>query len=130
MDQSPMDNPYQPPTARIADPVAEVRRKKLGLFGSLFMTCFPALILSIAAPRFGEVFASFGAALPWLSRMVVNGYLAAWLLPILVVAVWLYWPNPKQRGFVVVAISLVSMMLVPFYIIALYLPIFRLGTVV
>ena len=123
-----MNNPYQAPSAPLADASA-ARPHKIGLFSSLFMTCFPALILSIVVPRFGDVFASFGAELPLLSRMVAKGYLAAWLLPLSIVIVWFCWPNPKQRNFML-AITLVSMLLVPFYVIGLYLPIFKLGTLV
>ncbi len=126
-----MDNPYQAPSAPLTDPAGGAARPhKLGLFLSLFMTCVPALILSIAVPQFREVFSTFGPELPWLTLIVVKGYLATWLLPVSVVAVWFGWPSLKQRSFIVFAIGLVSVMLTPFCIIALYLPIFKLGTVV
>lgn len=112
-------------TARNAPP----RRSRAWLFLSLFMTCLTALVLSFAVPRFQSLYAGFGADIPWFTSIVVNGYLAAWLLPACAAAAWVYWPATSHRHVISVAIGLGGLLLLlPLCIAALYLPAFKLAT--
>jgi len=121
-----MTNPYQTPATQSADHAPPP--KKFGLAISLLLTAITALVLSFVAPNFRSVFSAFDAELPWWSSMVLNGYLASWLLPVAVVAAWFGWPKPHQQSAIALTIGAVSFLVVlPLCLLALYLPIFNLG---
>lgn len=123
-----MPDSYQAPASAAArnDPP---QRSRFWLFLSLFMTCLTALVLSFAVPQFQNIIAGFGADIPWFTSIVVNGYLAAWLLPACAATAWLYWPVASHRHLISVAIGLGGLLLLlPLCIAALYLPVFKLAT--
>lgn len=87
-----------------------------------------AIIPPLLIPQFREVFMSFGAELPPLTALFVHYSYALWLLPILVVAGWLYWPEAPRRSLVACLIGAASLVLVvPVLVVALYLPVFQLS---
>lgn len=121
-----MTNPYETPAAQITDSAPPP--KKFGFVISLLLTAITASVLSFATPRFRALLSAFDADVPWWSSVVINGYLAAWLLPVAVVAVWFGWPKPHQQSALVLGIGVVSLLVVlPLCLFALYLPIFNLA---
>ncbi len=126
-----MHNPYQAPAARFPEAESLVPPGKGWLLASLCLTVLTAITVSAVVPQFLPLFSSFGAELPWLSRVVVEGMLFVWLLPVCVVLAWFRWPRIRQRAFVAMSIGLLSLIVVlPLVIYAMYLPIFRLAETV
>jgi len=88
-------------------------------------------IAEFVVPQFASVYASFGAELPTATRWLLASYPYGFVLPVLVVAVWAGWPKPASRGIAALVTGATSVaLLVISALIALYLPIFRLGAVV
>ncbi|HEY0230939.1 MAG TPA: hypothetical protein VGC55_06790 [Dokdonella sp.] len=79
-------------------------------------------------PQFAGVYASFGAELPLATRWLLASYRYGFVLPILVAAVWAGWPKPASRGIAALAAgTTIAALLAISALIALYLPIYRLG---
>lgn len=88
------------------------------------------MIPPMMVPQFREVFAAFGADLPSFTQFFVHHSYALWLLPLLVLAAWFYWPKPARRALVACSIGVVSLLvIVPALTVAMYLPIFMLAPV-
>ncbi len=82
-------------------------------------------------PQFKQVFFSFGAQLPLLTRITIDQHLWLWLLPVLVTVTWLFWPRPKQRPLAACLTGIGGLVItIPLLIVAMYLPIFQLGQAV
>ena len=52
----------------------------------------------LVIPKFRDLFTSFGAELPAFTSIVVNYYLALWVLPILVITTKILLPTAKGRA--------------------------------
>ncbi len=77
-------------------------------------------------PGFQEVFQSFGDP-PLLTSLVLRFYPALLALPLIVVAIWLLWPDKNRRGLAAMFAGAASIVLVPLAIaLAMYLPILQL----
>lgn len=121
-----MSNPYQAPTSATPT-VPSSGRTALFVIG-LVCAIFAALIPTLVVPQFGQIFESFGADVPLMTRLVLQGYLALWALPVFVVLAWLFWPRPQRRAAAACWIGVLSIvLLLPLCIGALYLPIFMLA---
>lgn len=97
----------------------------------LVCAIFAALIPTLAAPQFGQMFEAFGFELPLMTRWVLQGYLALWALPLAVGIAWLFWPQPHRRAAAACWIGVLSLVLIfPLCMGALYLPIFMLAQTV
>jgi type II secretory pathway component PulF len=90
-----------------------------------------ALIPLRVVPEFSEVFRAFGADLPLITRVFVHHAWVFWLIPAAVLLAWFAWPNPRHRALAAALIGTVGLLLmVPTTVLAMYLPIFRLGAAV
>jgi len=105
-----------------------LRREYVLLALGILAATAPVIGAHFAIPHFVEVFSSFGAELPWLTSVVVNFYPALVAFPALVFVVWLLWPEPASRAIVAAIVGgCLSLCLSVLLVVALYLPIFRLG---
>ncbi|MET0226347.1 MAG: hypothetical protein ABW187_07910 [Dokdonella sp.] len=69
--------------------------------------------------------------MPLPTRCLLASYEYGFVLPILVVAVWAGWPKPASRGVAALVSGVTSAALLAISaLIALYLPIYRLGAIV
>lgn len=99
----------------------------------LLVAQLPAIAIGVVAylvlPGFVEVFDAFGAELPLVTRLMLNGY--RWLLPLFPVSLLLIWvlskPGRQRRVRVVLLAYSISLLLFALGIWAAYLPIFQLA---
>jgi type II secretory pathway component PulF len=97
----------------------------------LLMASIPSVMAVLVMPRFRETFDSFGAELPFLTRVVADHPAITLALPILVALVALAWPNKAQRGVVSLSLGAVFAVLGPIVlVVAAYLPIWQLGAAI
>lgn len=90
-----------------------------------------ALAPTLVVPAFHQIFDSIGASTPPLTSFILNYHLWLWVLPVLVIAVRLFWPNQQKRLLASCLVGAIGLILViPILILALYLPIFKFGSVV
>ena len=131
-------NRYSPPDADVINTNADVEVAKresgagivlfvVGLSGALIL----AGVATAVIPQFRELFKGFGADLPVATQLVVDYYLYLWFSPLMVVAVRFAWPVKRVRSIAACFFGLALLVLgVPLLVLAMYLPIFRLGSVV
>lgn len=128
-----MSHPYRPPQSSVevasgsGAGITSVILPIIGLVCALLTALTPTMVI----PQFQQVFSSFGAQLPLLTRIAIDQHLGLWLLPLLVIAVWLFWPRPKQRPLAACLVGAGGLVIIiPLLILAMYLPIFQLGQAV
>jgi type II secretory pathway component PulF len=102
---------------------------------SLLIAVAIAAGVNLIIPRFSDVFQNFGAELPLLTRLFLEGRYALFGLPLLVLAAWALTPRRtppgNQRGVVALAVGIgMGAILLPLCLIAMYLPIFRMAAAV
>jgi hypothetical protein len=79
-------------------------------------------------PRFADLYADFGAELPWATRWLLASYRHGFAMNALVIAVWAWRPRPSNRGLAALVAAVTSAAVSALSaLIALYLPINRLG---
>jgi type II secretory pathway component PulF len=88
--------------------------------------------VQLIVPQFQDVFKNFGAELPLLSRIFVNGRMFLWVLPLLVPVaaafVRVRSPEDSRRGVVALLLGLAIGIGLPMLCgLAMYLPIFKLA---
>jgi len=90
------------------------------------------ILLSYVVPEFEKLFEGFGAELPAFTRLVITVHNYYYLLAIPGVAGNILIHLKKQTaGWVLVVFSgAMGVILIPFTVIAMYLPIFQMGRVV
>ena len=86
-------------------------------------------------PAFLDLLKNFGAELPWLTRLFVQGGGFLWVLPLLVPAlssfVRVRTPDDKRRGIVALLLGVAIGFALPMVcLFSMYLPIFQLGAAV
>ena len=87
--------------------------------------------ISIQANKFADVFDEFGTELPWITSFIVYNPVYYWGIPILAALFFIaHHMRIISRATVILATSLITLASIIFTIIAVYLPIFKLGTVV
>jgi type II secretory pathway component PulF len=105
------------------------------LAAGLLVAIATAAGVNLAVPKFEDVFQNFGAEVPLLTRLFVDARYALFGLPLIVVAAWAWTPRRtppgNERGVVALLVGIgLGVVLLPLFLIAMYLPIFRLaGTV-
>lgn len=109
----------------------EIWMLAVGLFAATAM----AVAVNLIVPQFEEMLRNFGAELPLLTRLFVEGRYAFFGLPLIVLAAWALTPRRTPPGNERGTVALVSgiglaVILVPLCVIAVYLPIFRLAAAV
>lgn len=95
----------------------------------LFLFCALAGILAI--PTFEELYRSFDADIPVLTKVVLSTYkywLGLALIPIPLV--YLLEQSKKWQATILYFLLALAILLIPLTIIALYLPIYEMGSVV
>ncbi|MBS0308992.1 MAG: hypothetical protein JSS58_08480 [Proteobacteria bacterium] len=127
-----MKNPYLPPATPITVVPGDDDTPGTGLLAAgLICALLTAIVPMFVVPAFTKVFDSFGSDLPFLTITVLRYYLAFWLLPVLVLIVRLFWPVRRNRAKVSCLTGVIGMLLALLVsAIALYLPIFKMGSVV
>ena len=103
-------------------------------FGGALLTC----IIIVTIRRFADLFAGFGAELPWITAFFVKADVWLLLLPLagLIPTVLLFNKDERPIGeidrmFVAVVVAEASTVLLLFLAVwAMYAPIFKLGAVV
>ena len=102
----------------------------LGLIGSIAMAVVVTVFAKMLFINFVEMYNTYGKELPWLSRVYHDNYLLAWLGPVAVVVLWYIgrdsW-GPRVAGLLGLMIALVGAVSTIF---ALYLPYFKMGSLV
>ncbi len=91
--------------------------------------------VNLVVPQFNDVLRNFGAEIPLLTRLFVEGRYAFFGLPVLVVAAWALTPRRtppgNERGIVALVVGIGSgIVVLPLCLIAMYLPIFQMAAVV
>lgn len=86
-------------------------------------------------PAFLDLLKNFGAELPWLTRLFVQGGGFLWVLPLLVPVlssfVRVRTPDDKRRGIVALLLGVAIGFALPMVcLFSMYLPIFQLGATV
>ena len=134
-------SPYAPPQASLDTPEAlarsSARVRAWGVSTSLILTMVAAIAYA-ATVAFEQMYSSFGADLPWLTLGFLKGRLAWFALPALAlaltVAAWRQKPLTVaySRRAVLRFLLLIGAAAVvgSVAVVALYLPIFRLGQAV
>lgn len=79
-------------------------------------------------PRFTGLFADLGVQLPWATRWLMASYRYGFAMVAVVAAVWAWWPLRSSRGVAALVVGVTcAAALSVWALIALYLPIYRLG---
>lgn len=126
-----MSSSYQAVAATGNEHQDSSHRTVIGFSISLALALLTALTLTFMVPNYRDVFSSFGTDIPSFSAMVLQGYLAVWLLPAAVIAVSVGWPNVNRRSTIARRVGLSSVLIVlPIALLGLYLPIIRLAAAV
>lgn len=121
-----MSNPYQAPSA--ATPAASSSGHPALVVIGVACAALTALVPTLIVPRFSEMFRMFGATLPWPTQLLLQGYAALWILPVLVLLVWSAWPRPRSRAKAACWFGALCLVLgLPACVAALYMPIFALS---
>jgi type II secretory pathway component PulF len=127
------NNPYaKTPAASLtnAGPQQRVSRSMIALVISWLLLGLLCVAIQSVIPQFGEVFSSFGADLPKLTQLVQAYHEAALLLPVVPILAYFFWPRRARRVRAALILCWLSMLPVVGMMVAMYLPIFRLGAVV
>ncbi|GAB1597163.1 hypothetical protein [Lysobacter claricitrinus] len=123
-----MNNPYRSPETF---PAETAPSPSLGfVFVGIVLSAFPAVVSSLVVGHFRDALAAFGADLPALTKLLFAYHSWLWLVPAAVAAIAFRGP-PLRRARGALILGVISLfVLVPACVIALYLPIFKLGAVV
>ena len=125
----PTPNPFEPPRAPPEQSLTPGRRRQTTvLVVSLLISAVFAVLMMMVVPSYAKTLAGFGSELPILTKLVLHGYLAAWILPMAVLGSRFLWPNPMQREFLMMCCGIIAPLAsFPLVIIILYLPIIQLA---
>ncbi|KRG87968.1 hypothetical protein ABB34_02365 [Stenotrophomonas daejeonensis] len=103
----------------------------VGLACSIVAASAITLIGLLIFPQFAEVFAGFGIDLPLFTRLVTRYYPAIWLAPLLVMLLYLFWPQRRHRARAAGIVGLLAFVAgIPLAFLSVYLPIFNLAATV
>lgn len=96
----------------------------IGVAAAILAASIPTLVMPAFQPVLDQI---GGAKVPPSTQLVASYYGIVWLLPVLSVLAWYFWPLPQQRGRAAMIVGVGGLMLlIPAMIFALYLPIFML----
>ena len=124
-----MNTPYQSPIASLEPKHSPRSSTGLAVLG-IAVSALPAVTCWFVLGKFQETFQAFGVQLPWLSRVVLSYHGLLWLVPAGIAALAVLAPA-AWRGRRAAALGVASgLILMPVCVIAMYLPVFKLGAVV
>lgn len=89
-----------------------------------------SVAMQSVVPEFTEVFKSFGADLPLPTLFTMQAFPALLVLPYLVALAWNFWPRKTARLRAATAFCWLGVGAIFLMVGTLYLPIFKLGSVV
>lgn len=104
---------------------------KLLAIATSFLFLFCALVVILVTPTFGELYKSFGVDIPVFTKVVLSTHkywLGLALIPIPLA--YLLEQSKKWQAITQYSLLALAILLIPLTIIALYLPIFEMGSVV
>ena len=104
---------------------------KLLAIATSFLFLFCALAVILVTPTFEELYKSFGIEIPVFTKVVLSTHkywLGLALIPIPLV--YLLEQSKKWQAITQYSLLALAILLIPLTIIALYLPIFEMGSVV
>ena len=97
----------------------------------LVLACVPSVMAVVGMPQFRQTFQSFGADLPWLTKMLSDYPASLLLFPALVLLIAFAWPNEKQRGLFSLLLGVLFAFLGRFIIVVgAYPPVWKLGAAI
>ena len=103
--------------------------RTLPAFVHVILTALINFGLAGVPAQFTRVFAGFGAELPWLTQILITTPAVFYVLPITsLLALLAYSQNIQRASQALVTCLILSVLLVPLTLAAMYLPIFRLGS--
>ncbi|HSX58661.1 MAG TPA: hypothetical protein VLF18_00545 [Tahibacter sp.] len=112
-----------PPATR-ATPVQDYLLPAIGMANLLVV----AIAAVFVVPQFTQMYEAFRGELPNATRLLLATYRGWPLLALSVPAIWMLWPNPRTRGVTGLVVgTALAMLLVPFGLWALYLPLLDLA---
>ena len=126
-------NPYaKTPTASLNSEAARlvVSLAMIALVISTVVLALLSIAIQFVIPAFGEVFGSFGTDVPKLTQLVQAHHRAALFLPALPILTYAFWPNRVHKVRLALIVCWLSVLPIVVMIVAMYLPIFKLGAVV
>lgn len=98
-----------------------------------FLFLFCAIVVILVTPTFGELYKSFGVDIPVFTKVVLSTHkywLGLGLALIPIPLVYLLEPSKRWQATTQYFLLALAILLIPLTIIALYLPIFEMGSVV
>ncbi|MGP9692495.1 MULTISPECIES: hypothetical protein [unclassified Psychrobacter] len=104
---------------------------KILAIATSFLFLFCAIVVILVTPTFGELYKSFGVDIPVFTKVVLSTHkywLGLALIPIPLV--YLLEPSKRWQATTQYFLLALAILLIPLTIIALYLPIFEMGSVV
>ena len=126
-----MTNFNSNPTTEVAPSRSDATSRHVLFIVGLISALLGAAMVSLVVPQFRNLYQEFGADLPFATRFALSYYHGIWILPILVIAVRFAWPDDRLRPLASLLVGVGGIFACSTALtIALYLPIFKLGSVV
>ena len=136
-----MSNPYHPPKSKSLESSEQQPPGFWVIVLSVALTIISGMLYSAiypAVPQFVEIFEGFGAELPWFTQFILDNYYyfglpyLLGLIPcmILVKNRASVIPSEKHLFMLIVINFVLSFFVIGITVIAMYLPIFKMGNVV
>ncbi|MEJ2530051.1 MAG: hypothetical protein P8Z39_08325 [Gammaproteobacteria bacterium] len=113
-------NQLQATTNSIASP---------GLWIIALLLVIEAIGTSVYVPQFSQLFQSFGGELPFLTKVVLIGAWAIWVLPILASIVIMFTSKFKTPIIFAAVLLFIGVLWIPTVIYGLYLPVLEMSEV-
>jgi len=106
------------------------RLDKMFVLLGVLLACVAPLAAALLMPKFRDLFSSFGAELPLLTRIVSEYPVALLLMPASVLGVGLAWADERRRGLLSLVVGSVFAVLGSIIVfVAAYLPAWKLAAV-
>ena len=124
-------NPYNPPTSISSH---NEPRPPFSHVAAILISVITALVhygALRASASFAEVFSGFDADLPWLTQLFLQGSPVYYFVPGLCIVAYIgRWAGFRAARPLFIGCAITSILVIPTFIIAMYLPVFQLGAAV
>lgn len=126
-----MSNPYQSPAPMAAPGQRSKIVRMVLVYVGLIFASLAAMMPAVVLPHYDRLYRGFGIEMPVLAQAFVRHAAWFWLLPVLVIAVRLFWPHAQRRSEVACGVGVAAFLLLLIAtVVALNLPALTLGAVV